>query len=165
MTFHYRYRKQIIIVSIIIILIGVITYFSVNTYLSSKKKNVKKTTVVEKKNITNKENTQEDIKEDNEFLYPVLKQLKTLVFEYHERCFETKKEMNAYSFSDIEHFAIDLLFKNSEEGVIRTDIAKEYENNFYEILVDEYQDTNAAQDKLFEMLSNGKNRFMGKHTV
>lgn len=104
--------------------------------------------------------SENDIKEDNEFLYPILKQLKELVFEYHKKCFEAKKELNSYSFSDIEHFAIDLLFKNGNDGVVRTDIAKEYEDNFYEILVDEYQDTNAAQDKLFEMLSNGHNRFM-----
>ena len=43
---------------------------------------------------------------------------------------------------------------------MRTDLAKELEGQFYEILVDEYQDTNAAQDTLFEMLSNGHNRFM-----
>lgn len=102
-----------------------------------------------------------EIQEDNEVLYPVLKQLISLVREYHEKCFEAKKELNAYTFSDIEHFAIELLFKRNEDGsIIRTDIAEEYRNNFYEILVDEYQDTNTAQDTLFEMLSNGHNLFM-----
>ncbi len=105
--------------------------------------------------------TSDDIKEDNKFLYPILKQLVKLVKEFHERCFEIKKELNAYTFSDIEHFAIELLFSKDENGnLVRSDIANEYERNFYEILVDEYQDTNTAQDTLFEMLSNGKNRFM-----
>ena len=103
----------------------------------------------------------EDINEDNSILYPVLKQLIELVKAFHERCFEIKKELNSYSFSDIEHFAIELLFSKNENGeIIRSDIAEDYERNFFEILVDEYQDTNTAQDTLFEMLSNGKNRFM-----
>ena len=105
--------------------------------------------------------TEADIQKDNEYLYPIFITLIKLISSYKVRTLEIKHEMNAYSFSDIEHFAINLLFYKDENGnVIRTDLAKEYENSFYEILVDEYQDTNAAQDTLFEMLSNGRNRFM-----
>ena len=104
--------------------------------------------------------TSEDFKNDNAFLYPKLKYLCSLVREYNEKMLEIKKEMNAYTFSDIEHFAIDLLFYKDGDEVKRTDIAKELEESFYEILVDEYQDTNAAQDMIFQMLSNGKNRFV-----
>ena len=102
-----------------------------------------------------------EIAADNEYLYPIIQTLCTVVNEYIEKTLEIKREMNAYSFADIEHFAIELLFyQNSDGEVIRTDLAEEFENTFCEILVDEYQDTNAAQDKLFEMLSNGHNRFM-----
>lgn len=104
--------------------------------------------------------TAEEFKKDNEYLYPKLKYLCSIVSEYNRKMLETKKEMNAYSFSDIEHFAIDLLFYKEKGAIIRTELAKEFENSFYEILVDEYQDTNSAQDTLFEMLSNGRNRFM-----
>ena len=102
----------------------------------------------------------EDFRKDNEFLYPKLKYLCEIVREYNEKMLEIKKEMNAYSFSDIEHFAIDLLFYKEGGEIKRTDLARELEESFFEILVDEYQDTNAAQDTLFEMLSNGRNRFM-----
>lgn len=103
----------------------------------------------------------EDFKNDNILLYPILQKLIELVKAFHEKCFEMKKELNAYSFSDIEHFAIELLFsKDENENIIKSDIALDYQDNFKEILVDEYQDTNTAQDKLFEMLSNGFNRFM-----
>ena len=101
----------------------------------------------------------EEFKKDNEYLYPKLKYLCSLVNEYCNKTLEIKKEMNAFSFSDIEHFAINLLFYKENGEIVRTDLAREYESNFYEILVDEYQDTNSAQDMLFEMLSNGKNRF------
>ena len=104
--------------------------------------------------------TSDEFKSDNEYLYPKLKYLCEIVKEYNEKMLEIKSEMNAYSFSDIEHFAIDLLFRKEGSEIIRTELATEYEKSFYEILVDEYQDTNSAQDMLFEMLSNGKNRFM-----
>ena len=42
MTFKYRYRKQIIIISIIVIIIGSITGLSVWKYLQKEKKDVKK---------------------------------------------------------------------------------------------------------------------------
>ena len=99
--------------------------------------------------------------EDNKKLFPIVTLLCSIVKEFNSRLLGEKNEINKYSFSDIEHFAIDLLFAKTENGeVCVTDLAKEYQNNFYEILVDEYQDTNSAQDKLFETISNGKNRFM-----
>ncbi|MBR0412304.1 MAG: UvrD-helicase domain-containing protein, partial [Eubacterium sp.] len=102
-----------------------------------------------------------EIQLDNEYLYPIVKTLCDVVREYAEKTLEVKREMNAYSFADVEHFAIELLFSLGENGeIVRTDLAKEIENSFDEILVDEYQDTNAAQDALFAMLSNGHNRFM-----
>lgn len=102
-----------------------------------------------------------EYEEDCNELYPVVKLLTKIVKEFNSKSMEYKKEANAYTFSDLEHFAIDLLFFKNDKGEIeRTQLAKELQNEFVEILVDEYQDTNSAQDKLFEMLSNGKNRFM-----
>lgn len=103
----------------------------------------------------------EDFKEENEYLYPIVKLLAEIIKKYNDEMLLMKKELNAYTFSDIQHFAIDLLFFKDINGkIIKTDIAKQLENSYKEILVDEYQDTNFAQDKLFEMLSNGHNRFM-----
>lgn len=101
-----------------------------------------------------------DFSSDCIVLYPVLKQLYGIVLQYHNKLIEIKNEINSYSFSDIEHFAIKLLFSYKDGEIIRTEMAEEYEHNFKEILVDEYQDTNTAQDTLFKMLSNGHNRFM-----
>ncbi|WP_297127876.1 helicase-exonuclease AddAB subunit AddA [uncultured Eubacterium sp.] len=105
--------------------------------------------------------TSDDYLNDCEVLYPVIKHLTSVVKMYNQKLFEMKKEINSFTFSDIEHFAINLLFYPDEFGkIFRTPLADELEDSFYEILVDEYQDTNSAQDKLFEILSNGKNRFM-----
>ena len=103
----------------------------------------------------------DDYINDCKVLYPVIKQLTETVKLYNQKQLEMKKELNSFTFSDIEHFAINLLFYLDESGeIVKTPLAYELEDSFYEILVDEYQDTNSAQDKLFKILSNGKNRFM-----
>lgn len=104
--------------------------------------------------------TEEDYKSDMKILYNRLQSLIRLLKAVDERLLEEKTEMNTYSFSDIEHFAIKLLFQLDDNGnVIKTDLAKDMSDTYYEILVDEYQDTNEAQDLLFTYLSNGKNLF------
>lgn len=98
--------------------------------------------------------------EDMKMLYNQLAALVALIKEVDNRLMLEKKERNTYSFSDIEHFAITLLFRMNDEGeIVRTDLANDLADGFYEILVDEYQDTNEAQDLLFTYLSNGKNLF------
>lgn len=102
----------------------------------------------------------DDYKEDVKMLYAQLLSLKKLILAVDERLMNEKRELNSYSFADIEHFAIKLLFSlNENNEIVRTRLAQELSNNYYEILVDEYQDTNEAQDLLFSHLSNGKNLF------
>lgn len=97
---------------------------------------------------------------DSKILYRHIQSLIKLVEAVDERLMEEKRELNSYSFSDIEHFAITLLFRLDEkDNIIRTELASELSENYYEILVDEYQDTNEAQDLLFTYLSNGRNLF------
>lgn len=100
------------------------------------------------------------IKSDTIDLYNNLQTLSALAKEVDERVMAEKKERNAYTFSDIEHFAIKLLFSLNADGeVVKTELADRLSDEFAEILVDEYQDTNEAQDLLFTYLSNGKNMF------
>ena len=48
-------------------------------------------------------------------------------------------------FSDLEHYALDILSERQEDGeLVPSDIAKEYKTRFKEVLVDEYQDTNCT---------------------
>ena len=92
-------------------------------------------------------------------LYPILQKLIEFVRECDKRLMEEKIERNAYSFSDTEHFAINLLFEQKDGKIIKKELANRLSNEFEEILVDEYQDTNEAQDLLFSFLSNGHNLF------
>ena len=63
-----------------------------------------------------------------------------------------KHKRNAYTFSDIEHMTYNLFKSNP-------DINRSYTDKYYEILIDEYQDTNGLQDAVFESISK-QNIFM-----
>ena len=69
-----------------------------------------------------------------------------------------KKEKNVVDFNDLEHFAIFLL--TNEDGSPSA-LAKELSEEFEEIIVDEYQDTNDVQETVLGALSkDGHNLFM-----
>ena len=104
---------------------------------------------------------QADYTEDMKLLYPLFEKLCELMEAVDAELLSLKAERGGYSFSDIEHFAIRLLSDFDENGnVIKSEIAADLQNDFYEILIDEYQDTNEAQELIYSMLSNGKNCFM-----
>lgn len=92
--------------------------------------------------------------EDIKFLNPVVKELIELVFCYQKRLSDKKQEQNAYDFNDIEHLALKLLLSDSSEP---TETALELRQKYDEILIDEYQDTNEAQDAVFCTLSKDMN--------
>ena len=67
---------------------------------------------------------------------------------------EAKKRQNVVDFSDQEHMVLSLL-EDESNGLARS-VSQRYE----EVLVDEYQDVNACQDRLFTLLSdNGRRLF------
>ncbi len=93
---------------------------------------------------------------DCEILYPIVKKLCEAVKKLTEVLDEAKKEKNAYGFDDILHKTIELLvdYSNGEEK--KTPLAEELTLKYKEILIDEYQDTNKAQNKIFEIISRDK---------
>jgi DNA helicase II / ATP-dependent DNA helicase PcrA len=64
-----------------------------------------------------------------------------------------KKEQNAMDFDDLLYYALKLLEENGR-------ILKFYQEEFLYILVDEYQDTNAVQARLVELLAKAHSNIM-----
>ena len=58
-----------------------------------------------------------------------------------------KRSRRVLDFSDLEHLALDLLIGKSRSGP--TAIADEVSRRYREVMVDEYQDSNAVQDAIF----------------
>lgn len=72
---------------------------------------------------------------------------------------QEKRRRKWMDFSDLEHESIRLLCQKGTS--LPTAAAREVAEKYREILVDEYQDSNAVQERIFEAVSRGgKNRFM-----
>lgn len=82
-------------------------------------------------------------------IYKVLKR-------FHEEYRKKKSQMSVCTFNDVSRYALRLLY--NDDGSI-SNIAKELRDKYEEIYIDEYQDTNSVQDKIFAAISNS-NRFM-----
>ena len=97
--------------------------------------------------------SEEEYREDMEFFYPLMKSLAECTKRFMKIFSELKKEKKIADFSDIAHMALSLLVKETVDGYESTEFAKEISTQFDEILIDEYQDTNKAQDMLFSSIS------------
>ena len=82
-----------------------------------------------------------------------------LVREFGKGYDKAKKSRRVLDFGDLEHRTLDLLLGKSRE--IPTAAALEIGRQFREIMVDEYQDSNAVQDAIFDALTGPRqNLFM-----
>ena len=79
--------------------------------------------------------------------YPYMKTLSNLVIEFQDKFSNAKKERGALDFNDLEHLCLKIL-TSENSGV--ADNFKEY---FDEVLVDEYQDSNAVQEAIIDLVS------------
>ena len=103
----------------------------------------------------------DEAKQDIQDMYNVLDKLKYVILEFQEEFSKRKRERNIVDFNDIEHFALKILLKETEEGKIEpTDVAKKYKEKYIEIAIDEYQDSNLVQEYILNAVSKGDNIFM-----
>lgn len=98
--------------------------------------------------------SEQEYNEDMKEFLPMLKTLIEAVKTYMQFFSQHKLQKKIADFNDIAHYALSLLVKSTDDGYERTEFAKTYAEAFDEILIDEYQDTNAAQDMLFTAISN-----------
>ena len=105
--------------------------------------------------------TSEEFQEDLADLRPKVSMLFSLTQDFDRRFSQCKREQKLLDFSDLEHFSLQLLLEKTDHGYEPTALARQLSQEFEEVLVDEYQDTNGVQDMLFQSISRqGKNLFM-----
>ena len=96
--------------------------------------------------------------EDMEAVYPAIRGLFDLVRDFEVAYTALKRKRGLLDFSDLEHLSAKLLV--GEDGQ-PTGVAHRWAQRYEEVMVDEYQDTNAVQNALFSALTDGgKNLFM-----
>lgn len=76
-------------------------------------------------------------------------ELVRLCLLFMERYQKEKEERAVLDFSDLEHFALKLLYQDGQHSALADELAKSYR----EILVDEYQDSNLVQEYIVRALS------------
>ena len=94
-------------------------------------------------------------------MYSTLIKLQNLILEFNNEFSKKKKEKNIVDFNDIEHFALNILLKQDENGeLLKSEVAKMYSQKFEEIAIDEYQDSNLVQEYIMNAISRDNNLFM-----
>ncbi|MBR3988728.1 MAG: helicase-exonuclease AddAB subunit AddA [Clostridia bacterium] len=98
--------------------------------------------------------------EDIKALYPVVSQMFRCVRVYDEKYSGLKSAKNLADFSDVEHWALELLVRLKGSTPEFTETAKLIASRFDSVLVDEYQDANEVQDLIFKAVSKESNLFI-----
>lgn len=105
--------------------------------------------------------TIEQILEEQQYIAPYAGKLIELATEFAELFAMKKREKNVIDFSDMEHFALQILVEKREDGtILPTKAAREYQDYFAEVMVDEYQDSNYVQEYILQSVSRENNYFM-----
>ena len=92
------------------------------------------------------EELEEDVEEKGQ---KRIQELVRLCLLFMERYQKEKEERAVLDFSDLEHFALKLLYQDGQHSALADELAKSYR----EILVDEYQDSNLVQEYIVRALS------------
>ena len=95
--------------------------------------------------------TSEQFSQDLEATYPIARDLFRLVADYEQAYAAEKRKYNVCDFTDLEHFAVQLL--SEEEGGAPTAQADSIAARYREVLVDEYQDVSAVQESIIAALT------------
>ena len=96
--------------------------------------------------------------DDCAYSLPRIRKFVDVTLAFRETLMQKKREANGYGFADVSLFALQCL--RGADGT-PSDYARELSERFCEILVDEFQDVNGAQNALFRLLSKDeKNLFM-----
>ena len=84
---------------------------------------------------------------------PAISMMVKLSKDFADRMEEEKRDRGIVEFSDIEHYALDILVTKQDGSKEYTNVADELAEYFDEILIDEYQDSNQLQEEILTAVS------------
>lgn len=95
----------------------------------------------------------EEIRADLRKVAPLIEEYAALVLGFGESYRKAKAARGVVDFSDLEHYALQILTEQGPQGPLPSPVALEMRQRFEEVLVDEYQDTSAVQEAILQMVS------------
>ncbi|HET7580305.1 MAG TPA: helicase-exonuclease AddAB subunit AddA [Bacillales bacterium] len=93
---------------------------------------------------------------------PHVETLAGLVKAFGRRYQKAKMDKGLIDFDDSQHYCLEVL-TDHDSGTgerLLSDAALDYREQFHEVLVDEYQDTNFVQEAILQLITKGENLFM-----
>lgn len=94
--------------------------------------------------------------EEIRLMAPMIETLVQLTENYGRKFKAAKLERGLLDFSDLEHYALEILSVNEDGALKPSEVAKEFQDKFKEVLVDEYQDTNMLQETILQLVKSGE---------
>ena len=104
------------------------------------------------------QSSEEEILEMIRYVREPIEMLIELTVQFMEQLGMAKREKNILDFTDMEHFALQILMTKEGEEIHMSQAAKELSAKYDEVLVDEYQDSNFVQELLTTAVSGWINQ-------
>ncbi len=104
--------------------------------------------------------TPEELLSDMESSFGTMQVFTELVIRFGKEFGKLKQSKNMIDFSDMEQFALQILTTEQDGELVPSPAAKEYQEQFAEVMIDEYQDSNLIQESILtsvSTVSRGKN--------
>ena len=104
--------------------------------------------------------TEELILEYLQYCRRPMEGLAEVTLQYKDAFADRKREQNILDFTDMEHFALDILMHKEGDTITPSAAAWELSARYDEVMVDEYQDSNLVQEMITNLVAgwqtNGK---------
>lgn len=99
--------------------------------------------------------TAEQFAEELGELAPLMQALAELAISFGQRYETAKRAKGLLDFGDLEHYCLRILMDDSSRpgSLVPSSAAREYREQFDEILLDEYQDTNMVQEAIVSLIA------------
>ena len=128
---------------------------AVDEYLAEYVKNLRKKWKAELERIQTEYFFQplEEMQADFSRCIPVVDILVELLKEFAVAFREKKTDSNLLDFDDMEHLAVEILTRKEDGRLVPSEVAKELQEQFEEVMIDEYQDSNLIQETILRSVS------------
>ena len=93
---------------------------------------------------------------------PYMEMLARLTTDFSKRFEEIKRSRNMIDFDDMEQYAMRILTREEDGRLVPSKVAEEYQKQFYEIMIDEYQDSNLIQETILTSVSG---KWTGRNNI
>ena len=97
--------------------------------------------------------TPEELAEDLRNTGSTMEELVLLVTTFARLFAEKKRSRNVIDFQDMEQFALQILTEEKDGSLVPSAVAREYQEQFEEVMIDEYQDSNLIQEAILTSVS------------